>query len=246
MVRKLLSHEWKALRRSSFFTQSVVQTVFLGLFALYFILMALGLGFSAGFLINETFPDRNVVQIFTGFFLLYLLVDLITRFIMQKFPSIALNKYLTLNIKKDSLAHYVILKSLIQFFNFLPLFAIIPFFLTHVIADLGTIKSLQWLLTVLLLILINNFLSYYLDRLFGKQPVIAAILLGIIGTLIFMDFKGTFPLKESFFSFYNFGFLNPVFLIGVMLVLAAIYFILFRLLRSNAYLETGATEMDAT
>lgn len=242
MIRKLLSHEWKALRRSSFWTQSVVQAVFLGLFALYFILMALGLGFGAGFIIEESYPNRNVVEIFTGFFVLYLLTDLIMRFLLQKFPSVALNKYLTHNIKKDTLAHYVILKSIPQFFNILPLFAVIPFFLTHVISNLTGLQAGQWITTIILLIFINNFLSYMLDRLFGKQPIISIILLGLISSLIFLDFNGTFPIKEYLFSFYKTGFLNPIFLLSVVLALIVIYYSLFKLLRKNAYLETGASD----
>lgn len=242
MIGKLLSHEWKAMRRSSFWKQSVVQAVFLALFALYFILMAFGVGFGAGILIEKFYPNRNVVQIFTGFFAFYLLTDLIVRFLLQKFPGFALNKYLTLNIKKDSLTHFVILKSIPQFFNVLPFFAVVPFFITHVISNFNGLQAWQWLITVVLLIFINNFLSYLLDRMFGKQPLISILILGVVATLIFFDFNGKLPIKEHLFSFYASGFLSPIFLIVIALTLVVVYYILFKLLRKNAYLETGTEE----
>ena len=69
MIFKLLSHQFKALRRSPFWTQSVVQTIVLGLFALYLLLMALGIGFTAPHFIQEFYPNENLIKNFSFLYL---------------------------------------------------------------------------------------------------------------------------------------------------------------------------------
>jgi len=229
MLLKLLGHEWKALRRSSFWTQSLIQSIALAIFGLYFILMALGIGFAAGSLLEKIYPDSNVVAKFTSYFVLYLLVDLIMRFMLQKYPSMNLNHYLTLNIKKSTLTHFILIKSIGHYFNFLPLFAIVPFCFMHVLPNYGLTKSLVWLLVMTVSILVSNFLSFWIDRQFGKQPLISVILLAGVCTILYLEFKGLstiVPFCEKLFEAY---FFSPL----------TVYFLLFRLLKTNAYIESG-------
>ena len=120
MVLKLLNHDWKSLKRSTFFTKSIIASIGLGFLALYFILIALGIGIGADFLIRDTFPEKDAVQVFSTFFVIYLFGDVIFRFIIQKYPSIAIEKYLTLNISRRFLSHYISIKSIFSFFRVKP------------------------------------------------------------------------------------------------------------------------------
>ena len=238
MIRKLLSHDWKALRRSTFFTKSILATIGLGFLALYFFLMAIAVGVGAGFMIKEAYPEKDALQLFSSFFVIYLFGDLMIRFLFQKYPSIAIQKYLTLNVSKRFLSHYVSIKSIFSFFNFFPLFVIIPFFFISVIGDYSTSDSFSWLITVLSFILINNFLSYYLDRIFGKQPVISFIILGLISTLLFLHYKGYIDILGFIEPLTPLIFINWISTVIIIFIVIAVYYLLYTFLRNNAYLDS--------
>lgn len=239
MLRTLLQHEWKSLRRSTFFTQSVLKSIGIGFIALYFALCALALGFAAGFILEEFYPEGNTIAIFSTFFLIYLLGDIVFRFMIQKFPSIAIHNYLTLNVPKSTLTHLILAKSSFHFFNYLPLFAVIPFFFMKVLPGVGTGKALLWLVTTILFIAINNYLSYYLDRQFGKKPVIASIVLGLIIGVLFLNYKGYIELLPILQDASETIFSNPLVTLLLFGILSGLYYLLFNFLRNNAYIDVG-------
>lgn len=233
---KLLQHQWKAIRRSPNWSKSVMQTIFVGFFALYFLLMALGFGFAVGHLIEEKYPDKNSIEVFSAFFILYLLFDLLFRFIMQKFPSVALHKYITLNIPKATLSHFVIVKSLFHFFNFLPLFTVVPFFFLFVLPAYGSTTAFSWLISIFLFIILNNLLSYYIERQLGKNPILGISFLSMISVLLFLEYKGfinVLPILENSTNWIFFNWITTLVLIAIVITM---YYILFRFLRMNAYL----------
>ena len=210
MLRTLLQHEWKSLRRSTFFTQSILKSIGIGFIVLYFALSALGLGFAAAFILEDLYPEGNVINIFSAFFLIYLLGDIVFRFMVQKFPSIAIHNYLTLNVPKSTLTHLILAKSSFHFFNYLPLFAVIPFFFMKILPELGIGKALIWITTTCIFIAINNYLSYYLDRQFGKKPVIASVILGLIIGVLFLNYKGYIDLLPILENVSETIFFNPL------------------------------------
>ncbi|MEO1626562.1 MAG: DUF5687 family protein, partial [Bacteroidota bacterium] len=112
------------------------------------------------------------------------------RFFLQKFPSLAIKPYLTLPVRKGQLAHLLLLRSLPSFFNVLPLFFILPFFFRTVLPTQSLAISLAWLVMALLLVLTSNFVSYFIDKSFGRRPVVAAGLLAGLVLLMYLDFSG--------------------------------------------------------
>ena len=237
MLRTLLQHEWKSLRRSTFFTQSILKSIGIGFIVLYFALSALGLGFAAAFIIEDLYPEGNVINIFSAFFLIYLFGDIVFRFMVQKFPSIAIHNYLTLNVPKSTLTHLILAKSSFHFFNYLPLFAIIPFFFMKVLPGVGIAKALLWLVTTILFIAINNYLSYYLDRQFGKKPVIASVVLGLIIGVLFLNYKGYIDLLSILKNVSETIFFYPLVTLLLIGILSGLYYLLFNFLRNNAYID---------
>lgn len=217
--------------------------ILMGFFAIYMLLSALALGVAGGFILQDAFPDENVIHKFNGFFVYYLLIDIWIRFLMQKFPAFSLSKYLTLNIKKTTLSRFLLTKSTFSFFNLLPLFVIIPFFFTNVIEGLGASTAILWLVIMLTFVFINNFLGFWLDRTANKQPIVAFVVLATISGLIYLEYKGIFSLSN-----YSAPILTQLYtsILGVLPIalLVGIYYLLFKNLVSNAYLDAGATAGD--
>lgn len=237
MLLKLLKLDWQGFRRAPYWGQSMAINIIMGFFAAYMLLLALSVGFLGGYMLEEFFPDANVIDKFNGFFVYYLLLDLIMRFMLQKFPSFAVSKYLTLNIGKSTLTKYMLTKSLLSFFNILPLFVIIPFFFTNVLGSVGIGKGLMWLVLMLVLVLINNYKSFWLDRSLDKQPILVFGILAMVSGLIYLEYKQIFMLSEYASDVMAYLYKTPLVFIPVV-ILGALYAMLYKGLKGSAYLDT--------
>ena len=129
MIFKILKHDWLAFVRSPMLTQSIGQNILLGLFGLYMFLVLTSLGFLGGEMINERFPDVSVKEIIYKYLIYWWTFDLMFRFMLQKFPSMTLRRYLTLNISRKTICHFMVSRSIVSFFNIAPYFFIVPFYL---------------------------------------------------------------------------------------------------------------------
>ncbi len=236
MIRKLLRAQWLEFRRSPTFKQGLGINILLGFLGVYMLINALVVGFAASFIIAEYYPEQDIIHKFGGLFASYLAIDLVVRYLIQKFPVISITKYLTLNIKKLSLIRYLLVRSIFNFYNLLPLFVIIPFFFIQVLPDMTAAGSIMWLLTMLCLIYLNHFISFWLYIKSFKQPVVTYIIIAVLLVLILAEYKGWLSIS---------GFLSDVMvniystaLVSIpFLVLTAIISIVYRVLRDSTYLE---------
>src|SRR5664280_2280292 len=182
---QLLIHQWKESQRSTFWQKSLIVNILLGILGIYLLLNILVVGYFADNIIREIYKSGDVVVIYTGFLFYYFAFDLILRFLVQKLPILSIQPYLTLPIKKSTLLHYPLVKSLASFLNVVALLLILPFFI-KVICVMHTISfCLAWIITVVSFIVTNNFLNFSVKKYFSKRPLIILILLPVIGTLIY-------------------------------------------------------------
>ena len=70
---------------------------------------------------------------------------------------------LVLPIKRSSILHYVLGKWAVSFFNFLPLFAVIPFGIMLILEEYGTTTAVVWMVTMVIFTLIINFLNIIIE-----------------------------------------------------------------------------------
>ena len=94
------------------------------LFALYFVAVFIGLGIGLLYLLKEGFPDQDPFVVANNYLFYWIIADLLMRFFLQKLPVMSVKPLLTLPIKRSTVVNYVLGKSALSFFNFLPLFAI--------------------------------------------------------------------------------------------------------------------------
>ncbi len=237
MLRQLFAHGWTKTRRSPTWNQNVVYAIFLGLLAIYFALQFLALGFFAENIFAEFFPDSDPIQIMSVYLLYYFIVDIIIRLIMQKYPFLDVKPYLVFPIKKSTLVHSLLIKSLRSFFNFFPLFVIIPFAIKTVFPASGILTGLTFLIFFWGLIFFNNFLSFLLDKYFKTKPIVSTIITSLILVTLYLDFTGTIGLRAG---------LEPVMdqllnfapsMILPFIGAGFCYYLLYNMLKSNLYLE---------
>jgi hypothetical protein len=241
MFRRLLKLRWLEFKRSPAFTQQLAQTIIVWIFFLYFALNFLLLGWFSGSLLREKYPDENYYYLFGGYIIYYFLFDLIGRVLIQKYPVMNIKKYLNLNIRRQSIIHLLLTISLRSFFNILPLFAILPFVLTN----WGHMQDwdIAWPFTVLLfgIILLNNYLSFLIDRYFRLENVWPLVFMGVLLLVLFLDSSGYISIMPLFNELFIFLTGNVATSLIPALLGILFYWLNYRFLQSNMYVEDIVT-----
>lgn len=236
MYKKLWLHQLYSLLRSPALAQNLIQSLFLGFSAL-FILFYLIL---VGFFIGKMLPDADLVALSSEMLIYYFLADFFIRFIFQKFPSLRVKPYLTLNIPKQKIATFLCVRSLLSFFNLAPLCFFIPFYFSVIQPALGSGIGLHWMIMIFLGIGIMHFLNFYLSKLFDKSPYFPFAVGSLLALALYLDYTSYFSLSAYAAPVFIFLYQHVVGLIGMFLILVGLYYLTFRLLVNYAYLDGDA------
>lgn len=236
-----LRHAWLSFRRSPALTQNVLQTIMLAFFGLYLVISFLVLGLVAGEIIKEFFPEREVIGIGGAFLLFYFPLDVISRYFLQKFPTLSVKPYLLLPVRKKDMINYLLRRSLLSFFSFLPLFLAIPFFLVEVYPHYGLTESLGFIFLVFGIILASNYVAFWVSKASDMNRVAPLIVLVLLLGWIFLEFKGVislFPYMEKVaLVFFSNALLWPLALLPGI----AMYLYLSGYFKRCLSIETGAS-----
>jgi len=240
MFIKLFINEWKQKLRSPYLSSSLVQKILIGLFAVYFLLNFLVLGIYMDEILEKIFPSANPIVKLNGFILYYFIYDLVMRFFAQQFPVLTIQPYLTLPVKKNSLIHFLLLKSVPTFFNLLGLILFLPFFFKVILANYTLAASISWLLTMLSVILLANFISFYLKKAFDIQPLFIFSIIALLSGLFYLDNLGYIGLSGMSEAGMNFLCSQVYWALIPVALLVGVYFFIYRFFKRNIYLDSFA------
>jgi hypothetical protein len=237
MFLKFLYFEWLRNKRSPFWRKNILLNLLIGFFMLLMIGYLVLLGLFVGPILEEVFPDEDPLTVFNGFLIFYLFIALFIRFLMQSLPEINLDAYLHLPIRKRSIVHYMVLRTILHPINIIPLSLFVPVFLSLVIPSTTPLEAILWLITILCFVFGNNFLGTWLKRIFGSKPWIIFIALGIIGLLFLLEHLDLFSFARIG-SVAMAGILTyPVWIIVPLAWIGICYFAHYQFLANNFYPE---------
>ncbi|HWZ02690.1 MAG TPA: DUF5687 family protein, partial [Mucilaginibacter sp.] len=120
MISTFLRHELKAFWRSKNTGKSIAVRVIMALLILYLFINVLVAGFFLNTALEKIFPHDDVVISFCGIILLYYLMDLFMRLQLQELPTLRVQPYLQLPIKRNALVRYLAFTALFSVFNLWP------------------------------------------------------------------------------------------------------------------------------
>ena len=223
--------------RSPFWQRSLAINILLGLLIAYLMLNFLALGFFLDVILQDAFPGESPFTLFNGFLLYTMLAGLAFRFLMQSFPVLDIQHYLLLPIPKRSLFHYLLIKSVFNVVNVMPLLFIVPFAGKVVFPEAGSTSGWAWIGLLLAIVLFNNFLAFYLKRQFTARPL--AVLGALVGlaVMVLLDRKGLMPLSGYFAGVIGYTIAHPAWVsLAVVPVLGA-YFLTYSFLNRYTYLD---------
>lgn len=237
MLGTFLSHQWKSFWRSRNKAGSIAAQIVLGFFMLYFLLVAIGIGFWMTNIIEKVMPGINPTVVFNGLILYYFLLDLAVRIQMQELPTLSIVPYLHLNISRKTIVNFLNVKSLFSFFNILPLFIFLPFIFINISVAQGVLSVLAYLVSILGLVVFNNFLVLYIKRRSINNVVVFAVGVAVIIGLAASDYYGFISIRD----FSNFVFQNLVKYPFLAIVFPLAAFVAFQVnakyLKANLYTE---------
>ena len=237
MIRRFISFEWKQFIRSSYWQKSIALKILMILMALYFIVMFLALGFGLYPVLKKQFPDSDPLQLFNQFLFYWLLADLLLRFFMQKLPVMRVKPFLVLPVKRSRVVHYVLGKTLLSFFNFLPLFAVIPFGIVLISKGYGMVPIFTWIVLIFIFTLIVNFTNFLIESKSSGTDLSFLPVIALTGGLFTLDYFHIVPLSGLLGDFIEKTIQNPLWILIPLTLLATVYFLNFQTLINQLYVD---------
>ena len=244
MLSTFLSHQWKSFWRSRNKAGSIAAQIVLGFFMLYFLVVAIGVGLLMETIIQKISPGANPLVVFNGFILYYFLFDLAIRVQMQELPTLSIVPYLHLKISRKTIVNFLNVKSLFSIFNFLPWFVFFPYIIVSIMFKQGALVGVAYLISILALIVFNNFLVLYLKRKsINNVAVFGAGLLVILG-LVGLDYYEIISVRGFSNLIFQTVATYPFLCIVFVAMACVIFTINSKFLKANLYTEELSTKDD--
>ncbi|MDD2305285.1 MAG: DUF5687 family protein [Prolixibacteraceae bacterium] len=237
MNQNLFSLAWRETVRSAYWGKSLATTIALGFLALYFSANFLILGLFIPKILAESFPNDEPLSKFNSIVLAYFAIDLIVRQLMQKLPTVSFKPLLLQSIRRKTIANYLLTRSLLNFFNVLPFFLLVPVTIKLVAVNHSGMATAAWFLSLFILIFSNHFLAIYLKWRFNEAEYGFLILLGALAGLFAINHFGIVDLSGGMGKLLDLILIYPAISIIFILLPVQFYFLNVRFLLSRMFVN---------
>ncbi len=238
-IKHFLNLEWKQYFRSSYWQKSIFLNILLVFFALYFVVMFLIMGLALYPILKDAFPDQDPLIIVNNYLFYWFLADLLMRFFFQKLPIMSVKPLLTLPVKRSKVIHFVLGKSAFSFFNFLPMFAFVPFGVMLMLNNYPVASVMVWMFMMLIMTLIINFLNFIIESFSSERELSFLPIILIAASLFALNHFNivsfTSLVSNAVDAIYNL----PILLILPLVILIGLYMVNFKMLKSKLYLDSS-------
>ncbi|NOX46384.1 MAG: hypothetical protein GXO89_05335 [Chlorobi bacterium] len=211
------------MTRSPFWQKNIVLNILLGILVGIMLLYLLVLGLFIDKILMELFPDKDPIMVFNGIIIYYFAFEFFIRFFMQSLPTLNIETYLHLPIKKSAIVHYVSSKSIFAIGNYLSWLVFFPFAFKVIAPAYSVATAWAWAVMMVLLIFSNNFLATYIKRQLANKPSIVGFFgLGLVAFILF-DYFGVISLTALSSQVFGLILKNYLFLLPVFVILIFTY-----------------------
>lgn len=233
MFRHFIKLEWKSFTRSASLGTSIVMKILMGFLAVYMIGIFVLMGVATFTILDEKLQLEPMVTI-NKFMIYYVAADLLFRYFLQKMPVMNIKPLLPLPIKKGTIVHFTLGKTILSFFNWMHAFYFIPLSVVFLMNGYG-FNVILWHLGILALIYSNNFLNILINNKDSIFYVVLAIFGGLAAAQYYNVFDITAYTGPFFQAMYStsYVFLLPIVLVG------ALYYFSFNYFKNNLNLDEG-------
>jgi hypothetical protein len=238
MTSTFIRHELKAFWRARNTGKSIAVHIVVGILVLIMLLYALLIGYFMDVVLKKAFHDATPVISFCGILLLFYLAELLLRMQLQELPTLRVQPYLQLPIKRNTLVKYLSLTALMSAFNLWPFILFTPFIIKVIAVNFGGLVAVAFIVSILGLTVLNNYLALYIKR---RASLNGWIFIGASLTLILVglgDFKWhLYSIRNLSFGFFGNVIKQPLWALLPLLLGTIMYYVNFSYLKQNLYLE---------
>jgi len=233
MIKHFINFEWKQFIRSSYFQKGIGIKILLVFLVLYFGGMALMMGIGLYFILKEVLPTLDPIIVVNNFLIYWLLFDLVIRFFMQQLPVMNVKPLMAIPIKRNTIINYLLGKTAISFFNFIPVLIFLPFSIVLINEGYPVLNVVCWFFATLFLGLSNNFINFLINKSHNVFYVLISLLALLIGLEYFNIFKFSTPIGTAFNALYN----NPILVLIPLFLMLGLYYANFKFIKKEFYLD---------
>ncbi|MEM6685996.1 MAG: DUF5687 family protein, partial [Bacteroidota bacterium] len=239
MIQKFISLQWKEFVRSASFQKGVAIKILLFIAAAYIAVMAVSAGLLLFFGIKKILPPgADPMIVVHRFIIFWFLADLMLRYFMQQMPVMNIKPLMIIPIKQKTVIHFLLGKTIISFFNLLPLLVFIPYCVTLLTQGYSPVQVIFWLLSIIVITLSLNFLNV----LVNKSNTVFYIVASMLATLAGMQYFGIYDVTEPAGTIFTALYANPIYILVPMAVLAILYYLNFNYLNNRFYLDSAISK----
>ena len=238
MIFTFFDHELKAFWRSKNTGKSIAVKVIMGILILLLLSYVVILGVALDWILDKMFPKDDTTIIFCGIILVYFLFDLLMRLQLQELPTLKVQPYLHLPVKRNSVVGYLALTALFSFFNLWPIILFTPFILKVILPASGIVAALAFIVSVIALSIFNNYLALYIKRKANLNGWIFLISGAVLTLMVAGDFAWhLYSLRGWSYLFFGNLLVKPYLALLPVLLGVGMYYLNFIYLKGNLYLE---------
>jgi hypothetical protein len=237
MNRNFFYFGWRELTRSAYFSKNMAAKGVLVFLALYFSAVALFLGFNLSEFIEKGFPGQAQIPIFNSLIFAYVGFELVLRIMVQNLPTFGFQPFLLIPVKRKRIAKYMLNKSMLHFFNVLPLFLILPFTFKSAVHELKTPVLIVWLASLFLMIFVNHFLAIYIKWRTNESNWFFYGFLALAAAVIAIDHFGFIDFTANFGKLFDFIVEHPFTVLIFPVIIILLYILNLKYLLSRFFLD---------
>lgn len=210
LIFKLISQEWIKSFRAQGFYKNLAVNILLVFFGLYFGTILLFIGFKLDDILEKANNSLNPMELFDGAMLYLMIFGLAIRFFMQQLNTFNLPPYQVLPIKRSFLINFLLLKPLVSPVNYFLLLVVVPFSVQSVVGYYNGAIAFRFVLSFVLLVWFNSLTAAFLKRKFGSGGFTFLLVIGVLGSIVALEYFKVFSLFKISKTLYNFIVLNPI------------------------------------
>ncbi|SHH79988.1 hypothetical protein SAMN05421866_3786 [Chryseobacterium oranimense] len=234
MFLKFLRLEIKSFFRGTSVGVNLFMKILRFIAILYFMACLAGGAFAAFFYVRDEMHQDPLIVI-SKLLIIAWAVDLILKYIWQEMPTQNIKPFLTLNIPKNTLVNYMLVKTFLSALSWLNSLFFITFSIIALFNGYSVVGILTWFIGISLLFYLNNFINI----LFNDKETIVIIIGCILAAVAGLAYYNIVPVL-SYSEKFVYGFYHRPYLIAIPAVLFfGLWRIVFNYVRKEFYLDQG-------
>ncbi|MFD2872993.1 DUF5687 family protein [Mucilaginibacter ximonensis] len=245
MIKTFLKHELKAFWRSKNAGRGLALRIFMALIILLLMLYVVAAGFFMGPILKKVFPHDAVIYSFCGFMLVYFFFELFSRIQLQELPTLRVQPYLQLPIKRNTIVGYLTLTGLFSVFNLWPFLLFWPYIFRSLLPQSGGLAAFSFIVAIFGLSVFNNYLALYIKRKSNLNGWIFLTISAVMILLIMGDLEWRlYSIRNISYLFFGNVLKYPALSVLPLLLGAVMFYVNFTYLKQNLYLEELSAKKD--